>query len=514
MDTLKERKDIASSDCWDKTKIIKDEEEYQELLSFVKKKNKEILKLKGHILDSADSLLKFLKTMEEESRAYDKLHIYTRFLFDEDTRSNESKERLLEIESLASEINESESFITSEFMKSDYETVKKILKESKELKIYERYIEELYKNKDRILSEQEENIIQKAISAFGTPDDAFTSLDTTDATFDPIVVDGRETEITHYNYAKMLEHKDQKVRKDAFKSYNGFYGKHKNTFASLLKGNYQELEFLRGIRKYPSALSMALDESHIKDEVYNNLIASVHKYMDININYQKLKASMLNLKEYHLYDSYVSVVEKPKNEYTKEEAIKLISEALKPLGEDYLKHFHKIFEEHTVDFYPCVGKYTGAYQWGCYDSPSYVLLNFNGTYDSVTTIAHEMGHAVHTMYSNTSNPYIYASYDIFLAEIASTVNEVLLSSYLMDHAASKSEKIYYLCEFLDRVKATIYRQTMFAEFENIMSKKCQEKMSLTESSFTDTYYDLNKEYFKDSVIVDEEIRYECYRIPH
>lgn len=514
MKQLLEREEIEKNDCWDKTKIIASEKKFSELKEMVREKNKEILGLKGHILESASSLSHYLKVSEEESRAMDRLLVYTKFLYDEDVRLSESKKAYLEIEALAKEINESESFVLSEFMEKDLSFVKKFMEEEEGLKLYEHYFEEIYKDKERILSAAEEEIISKSLSAFGTPDDTFTSLDVADARFDPVKVGNKTQVLTHYNYAEFLDHKDQEVRKNAFLSYHDYYRKHKNTFASLLKGNYQELEFLRSIRKYNSALEMALSSSHIKREVYDNLIASVHQNMGINVEYQKLKKKMLGLEEYHLYDTYVAVTNQPKSEYTKEEAIRIVSEALSPLGEDYLQHFKSIFDAHTVDFYPNKGKYSGAYHWGCYDSPSYVLLNFNGTIDSVTTLAHEMGHAVHSMYANESNPYVYASYDIFLAEIASTVNEVFFSRYMQKNAKTKEEKIYYLCEFLDRVKATIYRQTMFAEFEELMSEKMQKKESLTEEAITETYYELNQTYFKDSVIVDEEIRYECFRIPH
>lgn len=514
MKQLLDRSEINELDCWDKTKIIKDEKEYETLKKIVLEKNKEILKMKGHILDNEKTLLQYLKTSEEESRALERLIVYSKFLFDEDTRNNDSKNYYLEIESLSNEISESESFVLSEFMLKDLEYVETLFEKEEKLNIYKRYFEEIYKDKKRILGEKEEEIISKALSAFGTPDDTFTSLDTTDAIFDTINVEKEEIELTHYNYTEFLDNKDQNVRKKAFLSYHDYYKKHKNTFASLLKGNYQELEFLRSIRKYDSALEMALDSIHVPKEVYTNLISSVHRNIDIFVEYQKLKKKMLGLEEYHLYDTYVSTIEKPVSEYTKEEAIQTVTEALKPLGHDYLDHFKSIFENKTVDFYPNIGKYSGAYHWGCYDSPSYVLLNFNGTIDSVGTLAHELGHAVHSMYSKENNPYIYAGYDIFVAEIASTVNEVFFSHYMRENAKTKEEKIYYLCEFLDRVKATIYRQTMFSEFESKMSEKLQNKESLTESTITDTYYELNKEYFKDSVIIDDSIRYECLRIPH
>lgn len=510
MEDLRKRCELDKNDCWDISKIIKDEKEYQDLVTAVKKENQKIVSMRGHILDSKDSLKEYLKANEKEERSYAKLLLYTRFLYDEDTRNNEAKNKMLEIENLANVLSESESFVTSELMKKDLEDILKLLDDDK----YVLYFKRLYKQKKRVLSEKEEEIISAAMSAFGTPDEAFTSLDVADAFFEPISVEGKKVFLSHYNYGELLEHPSQKVREAAFKNYHKYYAEHKNTFASLLKGNYQELEFVRKLRKYDTALEMALDSIEVDKKVYENLIAMVHEYNHLNILFQKLKAKKLGLKEYHLYDTYVPIVKENNKKYTKEEAIALVNEALKPLGQDYLKHFNSMFLNHDVDFYPNEGKHNGAYQWGGYDTDSYVLLNFNGTFSSVSTLAHELGHAVHSMYSKENNSYPYYSYEIFLAEIASTVNETLLSFYMLDHAKEKEEKIYYLCEFLNKVKATIFRQTMFAEFESIMSKKCQNKESLTEESFSDVYYDLNKEYFQDSVIIDSDIRYEWMRISH
>lgn len=514
METLKNRCELSSNDCWDLTKIIKDEAEYQALINLVKKKNKDIVALKGRILDSSETLLQYLKDEEEADRAYSRLILYTKMSSDEDTRDNERKTKLLEVRKLGDMIREEQSFVISEFMEKDLEDVIVLLQEKEELKEYKLYFERLYRDKKRILSEKEEAIIALAEAAFGTSSDAFNSLDNADCKFESIKIDGKEIPLTHYNYPLFLENKDQKIRQEAFLKYNDFYNKHKNTFASLLKGNYQELEFLRKIRKYDNALEMALDNTAVNPKVYDNLICNVHKYMDLNIEFQKIKASLLGNLEYHLYDTYVPVVAIPEKKYTKDEAIDLVKNALKPLGEDYLRHFQSIFDDHTVDFYSNEGKHNGAYQWSCYDTPSYVLLNFNGTMDSVSTLAHELGHGVHSMYSTENNSYLYYSYEIFLAEIASTVNETLLSQYLLKNAKSKKEKMYFLCKFLDKVKATIYRSAMFSEFEKIMSEKCQNGESLTEENFSSTYYELNKKYFKDSVIIDELIRYEEYRIFH
>lgn len=514
MEKLKKRKELDRCDCWDLEKIIRNDAEYENLKKIAKEKCEELEKMKGKILLDEKTLAKFMQIDEDLSRTCDKLLVYTKFLYDEDTTIDESRKKMLEVESLLQHISEKESFVMPELMQKDLDDVLSLLDKDDSLKKYTRYFKEIYKDKERILSEKEEALLSKVSTIFGNSEDSFDALDVSDALFEPIVIDGKEVPLTHYNYIELLEHEDQEVRKNAFLNYHKFYKEHKNTFASFLKGNYQELEFTRSIRNYPSSLEMALDGIHVKKEVYENLIESVHKYMDLNVNFQKLKAKMLGNKEYHLYDTYVSVIKTPKKKFTKEEAIALVIDALEPMNDDYITHFKSILESKTVDFYPNVGKHNGAYQWGCFDTDSYVLLNFNGTLDSVSTLAHEMGHAVHSMYSKENNEYVYYGYEIFLAEIASTVNEMLLSDYCLKMATTKEEKIYYLCEFLDKVKGTIYRQTMFSEFEQLMSEKCFNKESLTEKLFSDTYYELNKQYFKDSVIIDDDIRYEEYRVSH
>ncbi len=513
MATLKKRNEQNKEDCWDLTKLIADEAKLKQIVTEAQAESSKILALKGHILDNKETLTKFLEASEKENRLLEQAYIYTYLKYDEDTSNTKNLAMKQEIENVLQQISNQESFVLSELMAKDFAEVEKLL--TGDLAKYHLYFARLYRQQKRILSEQEEKIITKALNAFGTPDDTFTSLDTADAKFaDVLLADGTKKELTHYNWTLFLEEKDQDDRRRAFQNYYAFYKEHKNTYAALLKGNYQELEFLRDIRNYDSALSMALDKGNISPKVYENLIANVHKYMDSNVVYQKIKAKVLNNKEYHLYDTYVPISKMPAKVFSKEGGIAIVKEALKPLGEDYLAHFNKILHSQAVDFYPNLYKHSGAYHYGCYDSLNYVLLNYTGNYDSVSTLAHELGHAVHSFYSKENNPYIYADYDIFLAEIASTVNETLLSFYFLNQAETREEKIFYLCEFLDKVKATIYRQTMFAEFESIMSKKCQAKEALTEEVFSNTYYELNEKYFKDSVIIDPEIRYEWMRIPH
>ncbi len=457
MEKLKKRSEQNKSDCWDLTVMIKNQDEYEKKIQEVKELNQEIVRMKGKILDNKENLKNFLKVSEKETRIADLLYIYVYLKFDEDTSNSKSLSHKLEIEQLLNTVSDNESFINSEFMQKDLKDILPWLESDEFLKSYKLSFERLYRKKKHILSEKEEKIITKALNAFGTPDEAFTALDTTNAFFGKVILDdGTKEVLTQYNWQMFLENPSQSNRRRAFHTFYKFYEQHKNTFAAFLKGNYQELEFLRDIRGYESALSMALDRICVTPKVYDNLISNVHKYININIEYQKLKAKVLNNKEYHLYDTYVPIVELEQKKITKDEAIKIVKEALKPLKEEYLKKFQSIFDSHAVDFYSNEYKHNGAYHWGCYDSPSYVLLNFNGTYDAVSTLAHELGHAVHSTYSKENNSFEYYSYDTFVAEIASTVNETLLSFYFLKNAHTKKEKMYIFFLFLDKVKDNIY----------------------------------------------------------
>ena len=284
--------------------------------------------------------------------------------------------------------------------------------------------------------------------------------------------------------------------------------------SAIYKAKLGETEFNRELRKYKTSLEMYLFPDKLPEEVYYNLIECVHKNLDKMYEYQSLRKKLLNLSELHMYDIYVPVIDIPEKTYTFEDAKEIILDALKPLGDTYIKDLKLAFDKNWIDIYPNIGKRSGAYQWGCYDSEPRVLLNFMGTVRDVSTTAHELGHAMHSYYSKKTQKYTYASYPIFLAEIASTVNEVLLNDYMYKKAEAKEEKCYFLNEFIDLIKSTIFRQTMFAEFESIMHKKYQDKEAITERDLSETYFNLNKLYFGDNVTSDELIKYEWERIPH
>lgn len=508
------REGIKKEDTWDLEKMIKDMEEFDQESQKAKTLIDEIFSMKGHLLDDSTSLKLYLIKSEEYSRLASKLYVYANMFCDTDTKDAKKQSLKMKAENLLQKGNELLSFTTPELLKGEFSTILDYLTKEDMLK-YRHHFEEMFRFKPYILSEREEEIISLAQNTFGTGEDAFYNLDNADSKFGTVLNENNEKiELTHSNYAKFLLSPTERVRRDAFNTYYTFFCDHKNTFASTLKGNIKENFFSSKIRGYQNPLVQSLFQDNIDRKVYDTLIDVVHKHLPKLYKYMEVRKKLLNVDELHMYDMYCDLIKNPKGEYPFEEGKKLIFEALKPLGEEYLNDLQKAFDERWIDKYPNIGKKSGAYKWGTYDSYPYVLLNYDNTFDAVSTMAHELGHAMHSYYSDKTQDYINHDYPIFLAEIASTVNEVLLDDYMYRHAKTKDEKILYLTNFLDKVRTTIYRQTMFSEFELLMHEKEEQGIPLTEEEFSTTYFNLNKLYYGDNVISDDFIRYEWARIPH
>lgn len=508
----KKRSEILDKYKWDLSFLFKSIDEYKDSYDQVLKLVDEIVKFKGQIM--TDKLYDFYQKYEEMDRLFDKVFMYARLICDTDTTDNFGQKMKMEVEKLGEIISDKLSFVSSEMLSIDYSDVLKLIEKDSRLEKYRFDLEKMFRYKDHTLSEQEEAIITKACNAFGTGDDAFYNIDNSDINLGKIKdEDGNLVELTNSNYGKYMNSIDRNVRIDAFTHMYEYFKGLKNTLAACLKGNIKENFFMSDAKKFESPLHMSLYSDNIDISVYKNLINTIHNNMNVMYDYMSLRKKALNLDEMHMYDMYVDLIKEKPKDIPFEEGKKILFEALKPLGDKYLSDLNKAFEERWIDIYPNIGKKSGAYSWGCYDSYPYLLLNYNDTIDSVNTLAHELGHSMHSYYSK-SQDYIYHNYPIFLAEIASTVNEVLLNNYLYKHAKTKNEKILYLTEFLDKVKGTIFRQTMFAEFEMVMHEKEANNIPLTEEEFSKTYYELNKLYYGDNVISDDYIRYEWSRIPH
>lgn len=511
--TCEKRSDIPNNYKWDLSKMYSSFSDIEKDIETVKSLTPQILEYKGHILDSSNTLYEFMKLTEKQDRILEKLYVYSKMSFDVDTKDNKAKSLKMKIEKLSDDLNEAYSFITPEFMESSFDKVLEFIKENPKLEEFKFNLECIYRYKNHSLSKIEEDIFVKAINAFGNCSEAFNAIDNADIDLGYVTYNGKKTKLTSSNYSIMMKDKDRNVRIEAFNNMYNYYKGLKNTLSSLYVGEIKESRFVSNVKKYNSTLEESLYDDNIDISVYKNLISAIHDNMNVMYDYMNVRKKLLGLDEMHMYDIYVDLVDKEDKPIEFEEGKRILFEALKPLGEKYLSDLKKAFDEHWIDIYPSDGKKSGAYSWGCYDSYPYVLLNYNDTIDSVSTMAHELGHSMHSFYSKKQN-YVDSSYPIFLAEIASTVNEVILNDYLYKNAKTKEEKIYYLTDFLDMVRTTIFRQTMFAEFEMLMHDKEQNGVSLTEEEISNTYYDLNKLYYGDNVVSDDLIRYEWSRIPH
>lgn len=511
----KTRNDIDDKYKWDLTAIFKNDEEFLKALDKSKDLVGEIIKFKGHILDSSDSLYNYFKTSEKIERKLYKLYYYANLKHDEDTTNPKYQEYYQKIQKLLTKYTEDTSFVAPEMMKKDYNYVKKLIEENSKLKDYEHNLEDFYRYKEHTLTDKEEKILGTLSDVLGKNAETFEALTDSDLKFGNIKDEnGKIIEFTESNWSKIARSPSRNVRKKGFKLLYKRYAEFKNTLASTFAGNVDVLINLAKIRNFSSSLEASLFDDAISKEVYINVINTVKNNLEPLYNYYNLKKECLGLDKMHLYDIYVDLKQDYNREFTFEEAKDLVFKALQPLGDDYLNILQKAFDEKWIDVYNNVGKRSGAYSSGFYDTYPYVLLNFEGKLDDVSTLAHELGHSVHTYLSCHNNTYNNSSYKIFVAEVASTVNEMLLRLYLLNNSKNDNEKLYILNQIMELFKSTIYRQTMFAEFEMNMHNLRSNGEALTYELLCKKYYDLNKIYFGKDVTVDKEIMYEWERIPH
>ena len=508
-----QRSEIKENDKWDLTKFFKTEKEYNDSCLKVLEILKKIVSLKGHILDSSNNLYDYLTLDDDLGIIFERVYVYSYLYHFQDTNDNKGLLLKDKADKLEEKINQDTSFARSELLSAKYSKIKEMIKENEKLEKYSFALEKMFRYEDHTLSKEEERIISLATNAFGTPDDSFSALDNADAKFGTVLVNGKKVEINHSNYIKLLSNKNREVRKNTFEEYYKFYVNHQNSLAEMYKGQVKEDIFLSKVRKFSSPLEMSLFSDNIPVAVYKNLIKTVHDNLDSIYDYMKLRKEYFGYEELHMYDMAVDLIDLDKT-YSFLEAKDIVLDAVKPLGDKYVNDLSQAFENRWIDIYPNEGKRSGAYQWGTYRIDPYVSMNFEGNEDSVSTMIHELGHAMHSYYSDKNQEFSYAQYPIFLAEIASTVNEMLLNEYQIEHAKNDQEKLLYITSFLDKFRATVFRQTMFAEFEMIAHDKYQNGEALTSKELGDIYYDLNKLYYGDNVVSDDLIRYEWSRIPH
>lgn len=499
---------------WDLTKMFKNEKIFLNTIEQIKTNIKELVKYKGKILDSSDNLYNLLELENNTSLMCEKVYIYSFLGYYDNTLDNKFQEYKELAQDIYNKYSSSISFILPELQLKDYDYVLKLIEKDNRLLKYKFYFEDIYRYKKHILTDKEEKLLSDVSGLLTTSSDAFTALNNTDIEFSNIKDENsKSVKLTSSNYSKYITSSNEKVRLSAFNTLTKYYKKHINTISQLYISNVKKNCTLSKIRNYNSALESSLFSDNIPISLYNTLI----KVTDLNISsiqkYYDIKSKILKRK-IHMYDTYYNISSCNEKNISYEECISIANKSLEVLGSDYLKVFNDLVNSDVIDVYPKDNKRSGAYEWACYDSLPYVSLNYENNIDSVSTFVHEMGHAMHSYYSNKNQEYIYASYPIFLAEIASTVNEILLSEYLINNSDNIDDKIYYLVEFLDKFKATVFRQVMFAEYESIIHSKYENNEVLTKDILCDTYYNLNLKHFSPSVIVDDNIKYEWARIPH
>ncbi len=512
---LPKRHEIPQEYKWRLEDIYPSTEEWEKDFEWVKENLPAVVEYKGKLGQSADSLLQGLNKYTSIMQKVEKLYVYARMKKDEDNTVPESQALMDRAQALMVEFDSAVSFLIPEILAIPAERLQEFLDSHEGLKPYDHFIENLIRQKEHVLSPREEEILAMTGEIAAAPEQIFTMINDADIRF-PSIRDenGEEVELTKGRYISFMESKDRRVRKDAFTALYSTYEKQKNTIAATLNYSIKKDIFYSRMRKYSSTLEAALDSDNVPVSVYDNLIAAVENNLKYMHRYVSLRKRALGLDELHMYDLYVPIVKDIDMEIPYEEAKKMVEEGLAPLGEEYISILREGFNSGWIDVMENEGKTSGAYSWGCYDTHPYVLLNYQPNIDNVFTLAHEMGHAIHSYKSNKSQPYIKAHYKIFVAEVASTLNEILLTKHLLNSLEDKQQRAYILNYYLEQFRGTVYRQTMFAEFEKKIHSMAERGEPLTVESLSDIYYDLNVKYYGPEMTVDREIALEWARIPH
>lgn len=474
----------------------------------------DIKQYEGTLADSPENLLALMKKSDELNQLAENVYVYANQRLHEDTGNAYYQGLSGRAQMLLVQMSENSSFVEPEILSIPEDTLEEMLK-TEGLQPYETYFRRLLRKKEHILPKEMEELLAGADEVAEGPKDTFMMFNNADIKFPTITGEnGEPVEITHGKYIRLLESQNREVRKAAFMGLYKTYGKFKNTLAATYRANVKQAGFFAKARKYKSSLEASLSASAIPAEVYDRLIESVHAHLPALHEYVQVRKEKLGVEELHMYDLYVPMVGEADKKIPYEEAKDIVLKGLAPLGEDYLSLLQKGFNEGWIDVYENEGKRSGAYSWGAYGTHPYVLLNYQDNLNNVFTLAHEMGHALHSYHSDETQDYIYAGYKIFVAEVASTCNEALLIRYLLDNSKDDKEKAYLLNYFLEQFRGTLFRQTMFAEFEKIAHGKSESGEPLTAEVLCDIYYDLNKKYFGDGIVADQEIALEWSRIPH
>ena len=509
-----QRNEINENDTWDLSTIFETDQKWEEELALLTEDTKQAASLEGHLLDSAESLLDITERYLDLSRRLEKLYVYAHMKNDQDTRVAKYQEYYAKAMTLYSQLDQVFSFYEPEFMAITEDQYQNILAEEPKLQPYKHFFDKLLQNKEHVLSQREEELLAGAGEIFGAASETFAILDNADIVF-PFVKDedGNEVQLSHGVYMRLVESKNREVRRGAYEALYSTYEQYQHTYAKTLQTNVKVQNYRAKVRNYKSAREAALAANFVPESVYDNLVSAVRKHLPLLHRYLALRSKILSIPDLKMYDVYtpLSSVE---YSFTYEEALKKAEDALAVLGEDYLSRVKRAFSERWIDVYENQGKRSGAYSGGSYDTNAFMLLNWQDNLDNLFTLVHETGHSMHSSYTRETQPYVYGDYSIFLAEIASTTNENILTEKLLQEVQDDATRFAILNNFLDGFRGTVFRQTQFAEFEHAIHQADQNGEVLTSEFLNNLYADLNQEYYGLSKEDNPQIQYEWARIPH
>ncbi|WP_163972189.1 oligoendopeptidase F [Oceanobacillus halotolerans] len=512
---LPKRDEIPTERTWRLEDIFASDEDWEKELDDLKKDIPQITEYQGKLANSSDSLLEVFQLQDQLSERLGKLYTYAHMRYDQDTTNSFYQGLNGKAENVLTLASSSMSFIVPEILAMDEAKLKQFIEENKELQNYQKTLDEINRQRPHVLSEREEVLLAEASEPMGNASNTFSMLNNADLTFPTVKNEkGEEVELTQGRYIGFLESSDREVRKNAFKAMYKTYGEFINTFSSTLTGQVKSNNFNAKVRKYDSARQAALDNNNIPEQVYDNLVEAVNDHLHLLHRYAKLRKKVLGVDELHMYDMYTPLIKDVDMNIPYEKAQQYVLDGLSPLGEEYVNIVKEGYENRWIDVEENKGKRSGAYSSGAYGTNPYVLLNWQDNVNDMFTLAHELGHSVHSYFTRKHQPFRYGNYSIFVAEVASTTNEALLNDYMLNHLDDQQKKLYLLNHFLEGFRGTVFRQTMFAEFEHDIHKRLQEGEALTADGLTEIYYNLNKKYFGDDVVSDDEIGLEWARIPH
>lgn len=511
----KKRSEIDNKFKWAIEDLYKNDEQWQKEYEKVEQLSEQLAAFEGHLGDSADKLYEFLLLSDEMNKLFERVYVYANQRYHEDT-SNATYQKLSDMSSnLMVTVSSRTSFASSEILDIPEDKIAQFYNDEQGLLTYKRYLDNLLRKKAHVLGKKEEKLLAQMGEVADAPSNIFSMFNNADIKFGQITDEnGESVELTHSRYSLFLQSKDRKVRKEAFDALYSSYEAFKNTLAVTFSANIKQEVFYAKARNYESSLKMQLDDGNIDVSVYTNLLEVVHENLSLLHRYVALRKKVLGLDELHMYDLYVPMVSDVDMKIPFEEAKQIVLEGLKPLGSEYAGILKEGYENSWIDVYENEGKRSGAYSWGAYGTHPYVLLNYQENLNNVFTLAHEMGHAIHSYYSDATQPYIYAGYKIFVAEVASTCNEALLMHHLLKVTEDKKKRAYLINYQLEQFRTTLYRQAMFAEFEMIVHSKVEQGIPLTAELLCQIYHDLNATYFGEDAVIDSHIDMEWARIPH